>query len=257
LVADGPDQVVPLGIVRVRRRVQGVEGDVAAAAGHADQEGGLHRAVGELAGLGVGAGLVLGQAPGIAIPGAESAPVDLAPGGGVEARIGKLAKSHGPGRGPKGQMAGVLPLVLASICGVGMIGRQGGILEVAGRVPVPRLADELQELVIAVAPVEPIGLLRVLGGAAWAPRPAAAWVVHQSPNGKPLTALVAAQHPPPVDEDPHPLLEDIGVEAVVAGGGLVPDLPPGPLRVAETRGMGMESVIAEQGRGVGPDASHK
>ena len=116
--------------------------------------------------------------------------------------------------------------------------------EVAGRIPVACLADVLQEFIVAIAPVETEGLFQALRRAAGGAGRTAARVVDQAPDIEALGALVVAQDTPPVDQDAHALLEDVAVKTVVAGRGLVPDLPPGAFRWGEIVGAGVEARIA-------------
>src|SRR3546814_14428587 len=52
-------------------------------------------------------------------------------------------------------------------------------------------------------------------------------MVDHAPGAETVAVAVGAQHPEPVDQDADALLEHVGVEARVAGGGFVPDLAAG------------------------------
>ena len=105
-------------------------------------------------------------------------------------------------------------------------GVEAGVLQPAGRIDVPLLADELQQHLVARAPVEAIGLVRDFAGQFGVAGLAAGRVVDDAPGLEAVVALVGAQHAVPVDQDPDALLERVGVEALVAAGGLEPDQSP-------------------------------
>src|SRR5207249_8447127 len=96
-----------------------------------------------------------------------------------------------------------------------------------------RAAHEREQVLVARAPVEAEGLVVALGGATGRSRRTAVGVVHETPGLEPVLPRVGAQDTVPVDQDPQALLENVGVEAPVARGGLVPDLAASPLRRIE------------------------
>src|SRR5215470_2158765 len=98
LVADQPVDVLPLWRVDVRRRIERIVGDVAGAAGHADAERRLDRAVEEAVSTGIAAAVVARHELAVALPARQRA-VELAPLLGVEARIGEFAQAERAGRG--------------------------------------------------------------------------------------------------------------------------------------------------------------
>jgi hypothetical protein len=149
LVADQPLEILPLGMRRVGRRVERVECDMAGTAGSADQEGRLDRAIGQLADplIGGDAGLVDQRA--VKARPASRLAIQGLPLGGVEARVGKLANPQGTGGGAELEIAGRVPLVELAALAVRVVRVERRILEAAGRVDVARLADVLQEHVVA------------------------------------------------------------------------------------------------------------
>jgi hypothetical protein len=241
LVADQALDVFPLRVRRVGRRVERVEGDVAGAAGGADQEGRLDRGVGQLARplVGFDAGR-RGLGGGEAGPGGEVA-VERLPLGGVEARVGELAQAEGAGRGAETQVARRGALVYLAALGVRVVGVERGVLEAAGRVDIAVLADVFEQHVVARAPVETVGFVGRLGRAVGIARLAAGGVVDDAPGPEAVVALVGAQHAEPVDEDADALLEGVGVETLVAAGGLEPDQAPDAFRLVQPlAGAGLE-----------------
>ncbi len=155
LVADQAGEVFPLRMLGIERRFGRVKGDVAGGAGGADQEWRFDRGVGQLAHFEIGAGRIVRQFAVIAFPAAEAA-VESLPGCCVEARIGKLAEAERAGGGAESEVAAVLAALLMAL---GIAGIDAGVLEVAGRIAVARLADELQQGFVAGAPVEAVGFL--------------------------------------------------------------------------------------------------
>src|SRR6185295_5020478 len=101
----------------------------------------------------------------------------------VEARIGEFAEAESAGRGAELEVAGVL-----------LVAEAAGVLEVARRIAVAGLADVLQELGVARAPLEAVGLLQALRRAAGGAGRAAAGIVDQAPDLEAVVALVRAQH---------------------------------------------------------------
>ncbi len=203
----------------------------------------LDRAVGEPAHARVRRLRIGGHRLREALPAREAA-VQLLPAGAVEARVGELAVAEGAGRGAESEIARRLPLVLALVVGIVRIDR--GIAEIARRIAVALAADELEQLLVARAPVEAVGLVQALRRTAVGPRGAAAGVVDQAVGGEPVVAPVRAQDAEPVHHDAHALLEDISVEARVAAGRLVPDLPAGDLGRAQARLAGVETGVVGQ-----------
>ena len=126
---------------------------------------------------------------------------------------------------------------------VRMISRHRRIDEVAGRVTVAFAADELQQFIVSVTPVETKGLVEARGRTTGRARCTATGVVDQPPGPEALIALVAAQHPPPVDQDAHALLKNVGVEPIVAGSRLVPDLASGAFLWRQSGSAGMETRV--------------
>ena len=233
LVADQSLDVFPLRVRRVGGRIERVEGDVAGAARCPDQEGRLDRGVGQLAhalvGFDAGGG---GLGRGETGPRGEVA-VQLLPPGGVKARVGELADAEGAGRGAELQITGGMTLIRLAALTVWIIGVKGGILEAAGRVDITRLADVLEQHVVAGAPVETVGLLGRLRRAFGIAGLAACRVVDDAPGPEAVVALVGAQDAVPVDEDANALLEGVGVEPFVAAGRLEPDQPADAFRFVQ------------------------
>jgi hypothetical protein len=228
LIADRAADVLPLGMLGIVRRAQRIEGDVAAAARHADPVRRLDRAVEQavVAGIRVSGVVAIGEAGAIAVPGSQRAAVQLTPGGLVEARIGELAEAERAGRGAERQAAGALALVDIAVRAAR---RPGRILEVAGRIAVAGPADMRQQVLVARAPVEAVGLLEAGRGTVRAARHAAVGIVDQAPGAKPPGAVLGIEDPVPVDRSAQALRKDVGVKAVVAGGREEPDLAAGPL----------------------------
>ena len=75
--------------------------------------------------------------------------------------LGNLRKPERAGRGPESQVAGILPLIDRAVRRPGVEWR---VFEVAGRVAVAFLADELQEFRVARAPLEAVGLVGRFAG---------------------------------------------------------------------------------------------
>ena len=240
LVADRALDVLPLRLRRIGRGIQRIERDVARAAGRADQERRLDRAVGEPAHARIGRLGIGGHSPAEALPAREAA-VQLLPAGTVEARVGKLAIAERAGRGAEREIARRLALVFLGAVRIARVDRR--VAEVARRVAVTFAADELEQLLVAGTPVETVRFFEALGRAALGARFAAAGIVDQAVRGEPVVALVGTQHAEPVDQDADPLLEDVGVEAGVAAGRLVPDLPPGDLGRREACLAGVEPGV--------------
>ena len=255
LVADQRVDVLPGGVRRVGGRVQRVVGDVAGAAGHADAERRLDRAVPEAVEAAVRALGVVGEEGGVALPAA-----DPLPGGGVEARVGELAQAERAGGGAEAEVAGALALVGGAVRGGGVEGR---VLEVAGRVAVALAADEGEERVVARAPGEAVGLGRRAGRAVGIARDAAVGVGDGAPGLEEVAAVVGAEDGVPVDRAAEALRVGVGEEAVVEGGGEHPDLAAGALRGGELgRGggeIGAEHALRAGGRGRerGEDREHE
>ena len=239
LVADRTAQVFPSRIGGVLWRVCGVERDMAGAAGHAEQKWRLDRSVGQAPATIVGPRGILGDGARISVPGPECAAVQLAPAGWLESRIWKFPQTHGAGRGTEGKVAGVCAPVGR------IIGRR--VLEVAGGIAIARLTDERQQFRVTVTPVEAVGFFVALGGTAVRAGPATTRVVDQAPDIETFVALVAAQHPPPVDQDAHALLKDIGVKAIVARSRLVPDFAARTFGRAEVGRPRVKAVVVECG----------
>ena len=188
LIADQAGEIFPLWVCRIERRFGRVEGDVAGGAGRADEEGRFDRSVSEFAVLGVGSGRVLRQFAAIARPGAEVV-VDLFPCHRVEARIGEFAEAERAGGRAEGEVTAVFAALLVT---AGVAGRGAGVLEIACRVAVAGLADELQQRLVTGAPVEAVGFLVTLGRATVGPRLATAGVVDQPPGFEAGIARIAA-----------------------------------------------------------------
>ena len=127
---------------------------------------------------------------------------------------------------------------------------EGGILEAAGRVDVAGLADVFQQHFVAGAPVETVGFLGRAGRAVGRAGLAAGRVVDDAPGPEAVVALVGAQDAEPVDQHADALLEGVGVEAVVAGGGLEPDQAADAFRLAEplaAAGLEIGGVLIDHG----------
>src|SRR5688572_23262058 len=112
--------------------------------------------------------------------------------------------------------------------GIVAIGRRFPVI--AGRIAIAGAADELQQLLVAGAPVETIRFFQALGGATDAAWDAAAGVVDDAPGAEAIVTLTAVEHAEPIDQHTDALLKGISMKAAVTGGGLVPDLPPSSLR---------------------------
>ena len=116
---------------------------------------------------------------------------------------------------------------------IGRIDRR--FVEVARRIAIAGTSDELQQLIVAGAPLESVGLLQRRGRAIFRSGNAATRVVDDSPRGEAVATLFRVEHAIPVDQHVDALLEDVRVKPGVARGGLVPDLAPGTLRRIENR----------------------
>ena len=183
--------------------------------------------------------------PTIAVPAREAA-IDLEPPFLVETRIRELAEPEGAGRGAERQIAGGLALVLRSV--VRVLAVDGSVAVVAGRVAIPFAADVAQQLVVAGAPIEPVGGLEALRRAAVAAGQATPRIVDDAPRRETVAAFPGIEHAVPVDQHVDALRKDVGVEARVAGGGLVPDLAAGALRGGERRFPGVEAGVVRHCR---------
>src|SRR5215207_1736525 len=159
LGADEAVDLSPFRVVDVCRSLQRIVRDVAGAAAHADSERRLDRAVEEPGYARVAVVRIARQGSAMALPALQRS-VQLPPLLRIETRVGELAKAEGTARGPEFQIAGALPLIPVSMRGSGLEGR---ILEVAGRIAIglvvdALLAHELEELGVARAPLEAVGL---------------------------------------------------------------------------------------------------
>src|SRR5690606_10241121 len=103
----------------------------------------------------------------------------------------------------------------------------------AGGIAIAGLADVGQQFAVTRAPIESESFFEALRRAAVAAGNTTVGIVDHAPGAKAVVAVVGAQHAEPVDQDADALLEHVGVEARVAGGGLVPDLPAGAFGRAE------------------------
>src|SRR3546814_16811770 len=92
-------------------------------------------------------------------------------------------------------------------------------------------------------------LFRSLCRAAVAAGNAAVGIVDHAPGAETVPVAVGAQHPEPVDQDADALLEHAGVDARVAGGGIVPDLAAGR-SAARGGGPGVVRAVTSTGSAV-------
>ena len=159
--------------------------------------------------------------------------------------LGNLRKPSAPVDVPNARSHDDWRWSLTLVMRVGGVDRS--ILEVAGRITVPVAADVLQQLVVARAPVEAVGVVETPGRTAGAAGNAATGIVDDAPGGEAIVALLRIQHAVPVDQHADALLKDVGVEARVAGGGLVPDLTTRSLRVVQVRLARIEARVVRSG----------
>ena len=73
-------------------------------------------------------------------------------------------------------------------------GCNGIVFEIARWIPVAAFTNLCKQLIVARAPVEPVGLLQALGGTTRRSGLAAIRVVDQSPGGKPIVAFDLTEH---------------------------------------------------------------
>ncbi len=154
-----------------------------------------------------------------AFPGREIAVVDLAPLLQVEARIGKLADSHGARRCSEFQRACVFPLPFVGIVGCGR-----RILKIAGRIAISGFAYGFEQFVIARAIIHAECLFQFLFGAARLPRRTALGIINDAPGAEAVGALARVQDAVPVQQHGQALLQDVGMKTPISGSGKEPDL---------------------------------
>ena len=244
LVAETALEVFPLRIGRILRRIQRIERDVARAARGPDQKRRLDRTVGQAVQRRVARLRILRQCTSITFP-ARQAAVDLEPARLVEARVRKLAIAQCSGRSTECKIARRLALVLRLVVRISRIDRR--FLEVARRIAIAGASDELQQLIVAGAPLESVGLLEAGGRTILRSRNAAARVVDDSPRSEAIVALVRVEHAIPVDQHVDALLEDVGVKPGVSRGGLVPNLASGTLRRIQNRLASVKARMVRRG----------
>ena len=190
-----------------------------AAAGHADQERGSTGTVTELS-LVVGQFGIIGHPACKAVPGAQRAAVDLAPGVGVETWL-NLRRPMAPVEVPKARWHGILAHTDAL---VRMISGIGGSTKSQAGVTVAFAADELQQFIVAVTPVETKGLVEARAGQPVEPVCSSNGVVDQPQVLKRWSRLSLRSTRHQSIRTPMRLLENVGVEPIIAGSRLVPDL---------------------------------
>ncbi|VVN49186.1 hypothetical protein PS639_06253 [Pseudomonas fluorescens] len=110
---------------------------------------------------------------------------------------------------------------------------QQRVVEVACRIGIAAASDVAEHLLVARAPVHAVGLIQALRRAVRRARCAAGRIVDNAPGAEAVAALVAAQYAVPVDQYANPLLEDEGMETVVACRGLEPDQAAGAFRFVQ------------------------
>src|SRR4030095_9393234 len=113
----------------------------------------------------------------------------------------------------EGEIAGALALVLRS---VRIVCRDRYVREIAGRIVVVGPADVREQIIVARAPVEAVGVVPGLGRTVVRSGHAAAGIVDEAPAGETLVALIGIEHAIPVDQHAETLLEDIGVKTRVS-----------------------------------------
>ena len=225
--------VLPFRMLGIRRRIQRIEGDVARAARHADEERRLDRAVEQPVGAGVRAFRLVRHRLAVALPGRRRS-VQLAPLRGIEARIGKLAQAQSARS--RCRTSGRRRFGAGRSLPCGVIGVERRILEVAGRIacslPFRRISAARRRRGTSGS--------RMSRRGSW-PGSSASPGTQQSGSGMAPQAwnsrrlflarsiryqsIAAAQ----------PLRVGIGVEAVVEGGGVEPDLAARALGGREAR----------------------
>ncbi len=250
LVADQALDVFPFRMCRVGRRIQRIERDVARAAGRADQERRLVGRIGQPADALIRRGIGLLDQRLVEHRPVRKTAVELLPALCIEARVGELAQAERAGRGAELQVARRVPLIDLAAPGVRVVGIERGILQAARRIDVARLADVLEQHVIAGAPVEAVSLFAALGRAIGVAGLAARRVVDDAPRPEAVVALVGTQHAVPVDQHADALLERVGVEARVAGGGLEPDQPSDAFRFVQAfarAGFEVRGILIDAG----------
>jgi hypothetical protein len=201
LIADQSVEVLPFGIIGIGWRLERIVRDMTGAARHADAERRFDRSIEKPVGAGIAAAGIARQGLAIALPGCEGS-VELSPFLGIEAWVGEFAEAKRAGRCAELQIARALPLVDAAM-GSRRVERR--VFEVASRIAISLLADELQKLGIAPAPLKSVCLLKRLRWAIGIAGNAAIGIWDGAPALEEIAFILRRENPIPINGDAKPL----------------------------------------------------